>query len=62
MQSSQQYIDLFRQSASLIDRHSAPAMNALRAAAFDPTDIDAVYDVVQHVHQLRHDGREGQLP
>ena len=35
MQSSQQYIDLFRQSASLIDRHSAPAMNALRAAAFD---------------------------
>ena len=35
MQSNQQYIDLFRQSATLIDRHSAPALNALRAAAFD---------------------------
>lgn len=34
MNSEQQYIDLFRQCRTMIDRHSAPVLNALREQAF----------------------------
>ena len=35
MSASQQYIDIFNQSKSLIDKHSTPVLNALRDNAMD---------------------------
>jgi len=35
MSASQQYIDIFKQSKSLIDKHSTPVLNALRGEAMD---------------------------
>ena len=57
MNSEQQYIDLYTQHREMIDRHSAPPLNRLRASACERLQRLGLPDTRQEAYRYTHIGK-----